>query len=75
MTQSINQSNPSKELPVNILLEKWADIGFSWSGEVAVESFERLSKNLILQEQNQQAKNLNLKVNLQKNRWYPVAEL
>lgn len=66
MTQSINQSNPSQELPANILLEKWADIGFSWSGEVAVESFERLSKNLILQEQNQQVKNLNLKVNLQK---------
>lgn len=67
MTQSLNQSNISKELPTKILLDKWADIGFNWSGEVAVESFDRLSSSLNLEEQNQQAKNLKLIINLKKS--------
>ncbi|WII95583.1 YceD family protein [Moraxella haemolytica] len=64
-------TNPSldlanKEFPANIVLEKWADIGFVWSGEVAVASFERLSTHVNLTNQTRQHKNLTVQVNLQK---------
>lgn len=61
-----NQDANNKDLPVNILLEKWADIGFFWQGAVPVLSFERLSKNLNPAEQNECVKDLDIKVNLQK---------
>lgn len=32
--------------PKHILFEKWADIGFSWVGDVPVAEFERLSAHL-----------------------------
>lgn len=35
-----------KQMPTNIMLEKWADIGFNWQGVVAVNEFERLACQL-----------------------------
>lgn len=66
MNKIPNQSEMVKELPAGILLEKWADVGFFWSGHVPVISFERLAGHLAFNEQIQQAKNLDLKVTLQK---------
>lgn len=37
---------PVSAMPKNIMLDKWADIGFAWSGEVPVSSFERLSEQV-----------------------------
>lgn len=42
----IQAQNTAKEMPANILLEKWADIGFEWAGDVTVASFERLAANV-----------------------------
>lgn len=35
-----------KQMPANIVLEKWADIGFTWQGMVDVREFERLAQQL-----------------------------
>lgn len=35
-----------KQMPANIVLEKWADIGFTWQGMVDVGEFERLAQQL-----------------------------
>lgn len=32
--------------PKHILFEKWADIGFSWAGEVSLQEFDRLYTHL-----------------------------
>lgn len=38
-------------MPNNIVLDKWADIGFTWQGEIRVTEFNRLTNHLDLQEQ------------------------
>ena len=35
-------SSNSVNMPESISLDKWADSGFEWQGEVVAESFERL---------------------------------
>lgn len=57
----------NKEMPANILLEKWADIGFVWSGDVPVSGFERLSAQVNRAKQSEQHESLSVKANLQKN--------
>lgn len=39
---SNNSLNQKSQMPTNILLEKWADVGFVWSGQVAICEFSRL---------------------------------
>ncbi|WP_245953291.1 YceD family protein [Moraxella caviae] len=41
MTASKNQ--PASNQPANIVLEKWADIGFDWAGKVSVDELPRLA--------------------------------
>lgn len=38
-------------LPDNILLEKWADIGFVWQGSLYAQDFDRLAQNVDLERQ------------------------
>ncbi|MCL1624056.1 YceD family protein [Moraxella sp. Tifton1] len=46
----MNMYGQNKDLPENIMLDKWADIGFAWSGTVPVSIFERLSSQKMSQE-------------------------
>lgn len=39
-------TNPAKTLPNNIILEKWADTGFFWQGELDTNELVRLCQNL-----------------------------
>lgn len=41
MTSTLNNSDD--KMPANIMLEKWADIGFNWQGLVKIAGFERLA--------------------------------
>lgn len=70
MTQSIQTAtqdgDSTKSFPANILLEKWADVGFFWEGEMAVAHFERLSAQIGLDEQVLQDVLLAVSVKLQK---------
>lgn len=70
MTQSIQTAtqdgDSTKSLPANILLEKWADVGFFWEGEMAIAHFERLSAQIGLGEQVLQDVLLAVSVKLQK---------
>lgn len=42
----MNMTSAAKEMPANIMLDKWADIGFTWSGSVPVSIFHRLSEQV-----------------------------
>jgi uncharacterized protein len=44
--QNATQLSNSVIMPEHISLDKWADSGFEWAGEVAPASFERLSTQL-----------------------------
>lgn len=60
---SLNTAQPNPQMPTNILLEKWADIGFVWSGEVAVCELPRLYQLL---DTTQHQPNLSIKLTLNK---------
>ena len=58
-------------MPQTISLDKWADTGFEWAGEVAPASFERLAS--ILTDEHEQ-KNLQLNMSLyRRNNVLPLA--
>lgn len=60
--QTQNTTTPSPvNLPEHIVLEKWTDGGFKWTGEVAPSHFERLSA--LLAAQHEQSA-LNIEANL-----------
>ncbi len=44
---SQTKQTQDNELPANIMLDKWADIGFHWQGELAVAGFSRLAKQVL----------------------------
>ena len=46
MTQTHKHLN-NQTLPNNILLEKWADIGFHWQGVIAIDELPRLSEQTV----------------------------
>ena len=46
MTQT-HKHPDNQTLPNNILLEKWADIGFHWQGEIAIDELPRLSEQTV----------------------------
>ncbi|USZ14169.1 YceD family protein [Moraxella sp. FZFQ2102] len=46
MTQT-HKHPEHQTLPNNILLEKWADIGFHWQGEIAISEMPRLSEQTV----------------------------
>ncbi|UNU72714.1 YceD family protein [Moraxella nasovis] len=50
MSNTTDYHQTAKELPTNILLEKWIDAGFSWVGEIFIHEFERLSKQVYFSE-------------------------
>ncbi|OOS23838.1 hypothetical protein B0681_09340 [Moraxella porci DSM 25326] len=46
MTQT-HKHPDNQTLPNNILLEKWADIGFHWQGVIAIDELPRLSEQTV----------------------------
>ena len=59
--ESSNDKAINATMPQTISLDKWADTGFEWAGEVAPASFERLDS--ILTDEHEQ-KNLQLNMSL-----------
>ena len=59
--ESSNDKAINATMPQTISLDKWADTGFEWAGEVAPASFERLAS--ILTDEHEQ-KNLQLNMSL-----------
>ena len=55
--------NQKSQMPTNILLEKWADVGFVWSGQVAICEFSRLYQVL---DKTQTQPNLTIQLTLTK---------
>ncbi len=48
MTMTHTHKHPDNQtLPNNILLEKWADIGFHWQGEIAIDELPRLNEQTV----------------------------
>ena len=48
MNMTHTHKHPDNQtLPNNILLEKWADIGFHWQGEIAIDELPRLNEQTV----------------------------
>lgn len=43
----MNKQPTTNQLPTNIVLDKWSDIGFFWQGQIATDELIRLKKFLI----------------------------
>lgn len=44
MTKTVNHHPKQQTLPANIMLDKWADIGFKWQGSLSSTELKRLSE-------------------------------
>lgn len=64
MTKKIN--NLDKQMPANIILEKWADVGFDWQGVVEIATFERLANVLDMTKQQATDDTMSVAVTLSK---------
>ena len=47
MTKTVNHHPKQQSLPPNIMLDKWADIGFKWQGSLSSTELKRLSEQTV----------------------------
>ena len=47
MTKTVNHHPKQQSLPANIMLDKWADIGFKWQGSLSSTELKRLSEQTV----------------------------